>query len=135
MKTKEIIAYTFAVASVCSLFGVAGYSYSEGRKDELSHNVEVLNDVRRRLYENIRDLSPEQAKRITDYAGALSLTGDYLEWEGRRRLGIAQQDSISRYDPLGIHGVKEIRELLIEQAKRDIPLQDSLANDVTRSSY
>ena len=128
MKTKEIIAYTFAVASVCSLFGVAGYSYSEGRKDELGHNVEVLNDVGRRLYENIRDLSPEQAKRITDYAGALGLTGDYLRGEGRRRLGIAQQDSIPGYDPLRIQDVQRVRKLLIEQAKIKIPLQDSLIN-------
>ena len=135
MRTRETIAYIITAASVCSVPYVAGHFYHEGRKDELSHNVEVLNDVGRRLFENIRDLSPEQAKRITDYAGALGLTGDYLRGEGRRRLGIAQQDSISRYDPLGIHGVKEIRELLIEQAKRDIPLQDSLANDVTRSSY
>ena len=40
----------------------------------------------------------------------LSGAGDYLRGEGRRRLGIAQQDSIYRYDPLRIHGVKRVRK-------------------------
>ena len=135
MRTRETIAYIITTASVCSVPYVAGHFYHEGRKDELSHNVEVLNDVRRRLYENIRDLSPEQAKRITDYAGALGLTGDYLRGEGRKRLGIAQQDSIPGYDPLRIQDVQRVRKLLIEQAKIKIPLQDSLANGITRNSY
>ena len=128
MRTRETIAYIITAASICASPYVAGHFYSKGRKDELSHNVEVLNDVGRRLYENIRDLSPEQAKRITDYAGALGLTGDYLRGEGRRRLGIAQQDSIPGYDPLRIQDVQRVRKLLIEQAKIKIPLQDSLIN-------